>query len=140
MSDPLPGPEPVDFLGLPLAPVTTGEFIDTVTGWAKAKRRARISYINAMCVNTAADSADYRACLQAADLIYADGQAIVWAARRLGCPVPERVNAGDFFIPFLGRRFGILPVLLAFGLRNLARSKNTDGEDRRSGTDFIPVQ
>lgn len=96
-------PPPVDLLGLALWPVSTAQFIDLVAERAKARERTRITYINAMCVNQAADDADYRACLRSADLVYADGQAIVWAARWLGSPVPERVNAGDFFTEFCRR-------------------------------------
>jgi N-acetylglucosaminyldiphosphoundecaprenol N-acetyl-beta-D-mannosaminyltransferase len=95
--------EAVDFLGIRLARVTTREFAETLIAWAKAHRRARVTYINAMCVNQAADDADYRRCLQSADLVYADGQSVVWAARRFGSPVPERVNAGDFFVEFCRR-------------------------------------
>lgn len=93
----------LDFLGLPLAPVTAAEFIDLVITRARARERTRITYLNAMAVNTAAEDADYRACVRAMDLVYADGQAIVWAARWLGTPVPERVNAGDFFEEFCRR-------------------------------------
>lgn len=92
-----------DFLGLPLAAISTRQFIDTVIGWAKAKRRARVTYINAMCVNQAADDSEYCNCLKSADFVYADGQAIVWAAKWLKEPVPERVNAGDFFVDFFKR-------------------------------------
>ncbi len=96
-------PPPVDFLGIPLTPVTAADFIGGVVDAARAGRRMRVTYVNAMGVNGAADDEEYRRCLRSADLVYADGQAIVWAARRLGHRVPERVNAGDFFPDFFGR-------------------------------------
>ncbi|MBN1478428.1 WecB/TagA/CpsF family glycosyltransferase [Candidatus Sumerlaeota bacterium] len=93
----------VDFLGIPLTAISTEDFTATVIARARARQRTRITYINAMCVNTAAETPDYLQTLRTAELVYADGQAIVWAARRLGDGVPERVNAGDFFPAFFQR-------------------------------------
>jgi N-acetylglucosaminyldiphosphoundecaprenol N-acetyl-beta-D-mannosaminyltransferase len=93
----------IDFLGIPLTAISTADFTEAVIERARARQRTRVTYINAMCVNTAAETPDYLDALRTADLVYADGQAIVWAARRLGHPVPERVNAGDFFPAFFRR-------------------------------------
>ncbi len=95
--DPSP-PEPVDFLGCRLHPVTTAEFIDLATGVEKGP--FRITYLNAHCSNLSARDTDYRGVVNRCELVYADGQAVVWASRRLGRPVPERVNAGDFILDF----------------------------------------
>ena len=40
--------------------------------------------------------------LQQADLVLADGMAIVWASRILGQPLPERVAGIDLFQNLLG--------------------------------------
>ncbi len=59
-----------------------------------------ISYLNAHTSNLAATDSLYQKILQGCDLVYADGQAVVWAARVMGMAMPERVNAGDFIIDF----------------------------------------
>jgi N-acetylglucosaminyldiphosphoundecaprenol N-acetyl-beta-D-mannosaminyltransferase len=93
-------PPPARFLECPLHPVTARRFIEIATEAAAVRRPLTITYLNAHCSNLAARDAEYRAILGRCDLVYADGQAVVWAARRLGAPVPERVNAGDFILDF----------------------------------------
>jgi N-acetylglucosaminyldiphosphoundecaprenol N-acetyl-beta-D-mannosaminyltransferase len=99
-------PRSIDFLGVPLRAITTKEFIDYVIAQTVDCRAAPISsplfitYLNAACSNLAASVDDYREILHNADIVYADGQAIVWASRWLGTPIPERVNAADFFVEF----------------------------------------
>jgi N-acetylglucosaminyldiphosphoundecaprenol N-acetyl-beta-D-mannosaminyltransferase len=99
--------EPVDFLGVPLVPWTTDEFenwmVDRATD-ASPQRPVFVSYVNAWCSNVAARDAAYAEILRAADAVYADGQAVVWASVLLGRPMPERVNAADFIVD-LCRRF-----------------------------------
>ncbi|MCH8332504.1 WecB/TagA/CpsF family glycosyltransferase [Candidatus Sumerlaeota bacterium] len=87
----------VPFLGLKLVRCTTGEFIQWVVNHARdGQSPCRIGYLNAAQVNLAFDSAQAAELLGQMDILYADGQAVVWAARRLGSPVAERINAGDF--------------------------------------------
>lgn len=106
----MPAPQTVAFLGLRLAAVTTAEFIDFVIEAAKNRTRSTsatgstanpatpttIGYLNAANVNLVYESAEAAEAFARLDILYADGMAVVWAARRLGAPVPERINAGDF--------------------------------------------
>lgn len=92
-----------DVLGIPVQAVTVSEFTNWVIAEASTPSSpeqppAFVTYLNAACSNISADDASYEAILQSADCVYADGQAIVWAARYLGGNLPERVNAGDFII------------------------------------------
>lgn len=90
------------FLGLSLAAVTTRDTMDLVLQAAR-ERSAPLTaaYLNAATVNLAFENADYARLLARMSLLYADGMAVVWAARRLGRPIPERVNAGDFTREFM---------------------------------------
>jgi N-acetylglucosaminyldiphosphoundecaprenol N-acetyl-beta-D-mannosaminyltransferase len=89
--------EKKSFLGLPLAALTTQGYLQTLLQAARARTRPFVvGYLNAATVNMAFASADYARRLSRMDCLYADGQAVVWAARWLGVPIPERVNAGDF--------------------------------------------
>ena len=90
----------VDFMGLRLARITVREFISEIMYAAKARSPLLTTYLNAHCSNIAARADEYRRILESADLLYADGKAVVWASRLLNSPIPERVSAGDFFIEF----------------------------------------
>ncbi len=68
-----------------------------IIGLAKEKQTRTVFYLNAHCVNVSFEDSEYKHILQAADLVYADGQSIVWAARFLGVPLPGRASMGDFF-------------------------------------------
>lgn len=109
MREPAAHLQRVDFLGVPLCRLTTNEFIvlllrETVERSANTSRPPFfVTYLNAACSNLAAQLPDYRAVLSQSDVVYADGQAIVWASRWLGSPLPERVNAADFFVRFCQR-------------------------------------
>jgi len=88
------------FLGLALSPISVETFIKRVAVWGQSRERRFITYINAACVNVYFRDPEYAEILRRTDLLYADGQAVVWAARRAGVDLAERVNAGDFFEDF----------------------------------------
>jgi N-acetylglucosaminyldiphosphoundecaprenol N-acetyl-beta-D-mannosaminyltransferase len=87
-------------LEIPVARLTVAEFIERTVSAARERRRWRVCYVNAANFNLAAEDRRYAEVLRMANIVYADGQAVVWASRYLGCPLPERVNAGDFFERF----------------------------------------
>ncbi|MCB2156030.1 WecB/TagA/CpsF family glycosyltransferase [bacterium] len=94
------------FLSKPgfLATVTVNDFIDQILTWAQDTDSASprvITYLNAHTTNLAHRNAEFRDLLERADMRYADGMAVVKAARQLGVHLPERVNAGDFLPRFL---------------------------------------
>jgi N-acetylglucosaminyldiphosphoundecaprenol N-acetyl-beta-D-mannosaminyltransferase len=62
-----------------------------------------VGYLNAAQYNLACSLEGFGDQLHAMDLLYADGQSIVWAARRSGTTLPERLSAGDFIGEFLQR-------------------------------------
>lgn len=90
----------VRLLGFDIAACTVGEFLHAVRHRAESGRGGRIGYLNAHTVNLARDSAAYRSALAEFDLLYADGMSIVRLSQRIGKPLPERVNAGDFLTRF----------------------------------------
>lgn len=93
----------VDVIGVPVVKVTVQEFMDWMFSCASEPQpdmSTFVTYLNAACSNIAADDAAYREILYTADCVYADGQAVVWAGKFLGDPLPERVNAGDFIVDF----------------------------------------
>lgn len=89
-----------EILGVKVAQLTVEQFIEQLVSAARARRHWRVGYVNAANFNLVAADRRYAEVLRASDVVYADGQAVVWASRYLGCPLPERVNAGDFFVRF----------------------------------------
>lgn len=59
-----------------------------------------VTYLNAHNFNLAFKDKAYRQVLKKADLIYADGWGVVWAARFLGFNLPGRLTTKDFFDDF----------------------------------------
>ncbi|MEO8377612.1 MAG: WecB/TagA/CpsF family glycosyltransferase, partial [Candidatus Sumerlaeota bacterium] len=88
------------------------------------------AYLNAHTVNLAFEKQPagglkshrpFRDLLQAMDVVYTDGMAVVKEARRRKIPVPERVSAADFFLRFLWASSGRgRSVALVGGTKDLA--------------------
>lgn len=87
--------------GIPVAALNTDEFCAQLIAWGKSKSKPRIiTYLNAHCVNIFFRDPEYARIVGSADLVYADGQSVVWASRLLKEPIPERISAGDFIHSF----------------------------------------
>ena len=82
-------------LGVPLAPLTTSQVIEAVDSLIQARRpgyfiTANLNYAMLTCRHH--DLAEIN---RDATFIVADGMSLVWAARRQGTPVPQRVAGSD---------------------------------------------
>jgi N-acetylglucosaminyldiphosphoundecaprenol N-acetyl-beta-D-mannosaminyltransferase len=83
----------------PIDPLSMEQIVERVLSWT-ASRSVHIAVgVNAAVCNLASRDASFRGLLENADLAYADGQSIVWAARALGTAVPERVATTDLIYP-----------------------------------------
>ncbi|MDD5477770.1 MAG: WecB/TagA/CpsF family glycosyltransferase [Candidatus Omnitrophica bacterium] len=87
----------INFLGIEVGALAADDIIGKILEYALTDKAKFITYLNAHCVNTALIDNEYKKILQKADLVYTGGQGVVWAARFLGNPLPERVNILDFF-------------------------------------------
>jgi N-acetylglucosaminyldiphosphoundecaprenol N-acetyl-beta-D-mannosaminyltransferase len=83
-------------LGVPVDPLTQAQAVDWVAG-AIARGRPRVVIsVNPERIMHAGRDPAYAAVLRAADLALADGAGVLWAAHRIGHPLPERVTGVDF--------------------------------------------
>jgi N-acetylglucosaminyldiphosphoundecaprenol N-acetyl-beta-D-mannosaminyltransferase len=83
-------------LGVPIDPLTRAAAVDWV-GRAVAEGRPRLVIsVNPERIMYARRDPTFAAVLASADLALADGAGVMWAARRLGHPLPERVAGVDF--------------------------------------------
>ena len=93
----------VRFLGLPLDPIGMRATLDRIAARIAAGEPGAHLGVNAANLVAARDDAAYRADIEAADLVTADGQSVVWGARLFGIRVPERVTGIDLMERLLER-------------------------------------
>ena len=155
------------FLSVPLDPLTMDETVARCRELILSGRAAQHVVLNAGKCVLLEDEPELRGIVSRCDLVNADGQSVVWAARLLGVRVPERVAGIDLMerlcglaeserwpVYFLGARDDVLarfeaearrrfPSLLVAGRRNgyFREAEETDvAEDvRRSGARILFV-
>ncbi|MET0519908.1 MAG: WecB/TagA/CpsF family glycosyltransferase [Burkholderiaceae bacterium] len=84
-------------LGLPFDAVTMAQALRRVEQAVSGRRRCFISTPNVNFAMAARHDAAFRQSVLCSDLVLADGQPIVWAARLAGVPIAERVSGAGLF-------------------------------------------
>lgn len=92
--------ESVDILGVQVHAVTYGQVLDLIRIWIAQGHPRQIATVNPEFVMAARHNRPFRAVLNHADLCVPDGIGLLWAARRLGRSLPERVTGSDL-LPLL---------------------------------------
>lgn len=77
--------------GTPVDLCSPEQFVALTTHWARSGRRATVAGVNAHVVNMAAGNPEFAAAVAACDLLFPDGQSVVWAAKMLGSEPQGRV-------------------------------------------------
>lgn len=90
-------------LGVPFDRLTLSGAIDRIVQWTRTDRSYLVVTPNPEIVEAARRDPQLMDILHRADLSLADGVGIVWAAKRVGNPVPERVTGIDLFLGLLER-------------------------------------
>lgn len=112
-------------LGLPFDRETIASAAEKISAAAAARRRLSFVTPNTNWLVMAWREPEMRRQIVDADLSLADGAPIVWLARRLGAPLPERVAGADVFAALrarpaaLGRR---LRVFFLGGMKGAAEA------------------
>jgi N-acetylglucosaminyldiphosphoundecaprenol N-acetyl-beta-D-mannosaminyltransferase len=91
----------VSLLGCEIHALSLSETVVEVDRLIRARRPVQHCVINASKAVLLQKDARLRQILSTCALVNADGQSIVWAARLLGKPLPERVAGIDLFISLL---------------------------------------
>lgn len=87
----------IHLLGSPLDLLTMAETLLQIEKLILNQKPSQHVVINASKINLMAENEELQAIIEESPLVNADGQSIVWAARFLGYPVPERVTGIDLF-------------------------------------------
>ncbi len=86
----------VNILGVPVSDVTFDEMLDQIGMWLETPGPPRqIATANPEFVMIAQDDVNFSHILHRAHLVIPDGVGLLWAARRLGHPLRERVTGSD---------------------------------------------
>jgi N-acetylglucosaminyldiphosphoundecaprenol N-acetyl-beta-D-mannosaminyltransferase len=91
-------------LGVPLDSVTFDQLLESIAAWiVTGDRLYQICTVSPEFVMIAQDAPDFMRVLRSADLCVADGVGLLFAARYLGHPLPERVTGSDG-VPLIAER------------------------------------
>lgn len=88
-------PEAIDILGIPVHAVTMEQTLALIERFMDGPRLHQIATVNPEFVMTAQSDAAFRRVLRTADLCLPDGVGLLYAARRLGRSLPERVPGSE---------------------------------------------
>ena len=83
-------------LGVPIDPLTEAEAVDWIARAITEGRPRLVISVNPERIMQAGRDPKFAAILRGADLALADGAGVLWAARRLGHALPNRVAGVDF--------------------------------------------
>ena len=88
-------PVVIDILGVPVHAVTMADTLALIEQYMAEPRLHQLATVNPEFVMAAQDDPDFRHVLRAADLCLPDGVGLLFAARRQGRPLPERVPGSE---------------------------------------------
>ena len=95
--------ESIDILGVRVHAVTYAQVIDIINRWIVEACPHQLATANPEFVMAAQHNPAFCKVLNQADLCVPDGVGLLWAARRLGRVLPERVTGSDL-VPLLARK------------------------------------
>lgn len=90
-------------LGLPVDAITYAAWLERIGVWVKSGRPHHVCTINPEFIMIARQDVNFAHILRRADLCVPDGVGLLWAARHLGRPLPERVTGSDG-VPIIAER------------------------------------
>ena len=101
----------VDILGVGFDALTGEEAVARALELMGERRAAYVCTPNPEIVLMAREDPSLMDAVNGADLVLPDGVGVVWASRKLGTPVPERVAGYDFLLALLGCMEGSVYIL-----------------------------
>jgi N-acetylglucosaminyldiphosphoundecaprenol N-acetyl-beta-D-mannosaminyltransferase len=99
----VPPGTPVPLFGIPVHRMTMAEALNVVHEAIERREQLQIGVVNAAKVVNMRRNPALGEDVMSSNLILADGMAVVWASRVLGCALPERVAGIDLMYGILER-------------------------------------
>ena len=91
----------MEILGVPVTPFSMAQAVTYLMDRVAAGQKTQVVTANAEIIMMGRNDAMFLDLLQHADLVLPDGAGTVWAGRKLGYQVPERVAGYDLFLEIL---------------------------------------
>ncbi len=113
-ASPAEGAQHVTVLGVRVDVVDQAQFLGHIAAWVAERRPRQIVTINPEFIMRARSDPAFKAVLDTADLATPDGVGVIWAARRQGVRIKERIGGADMALPLarqcasLGHRLYLL--------------------------------
>ncbi len=85
----------LEVLGLPVDGITYAQWFDLIDTWIAQDTARHVCTTNPEFIMIARDDVNFAHILHRADVCVPDGVGLLWAARRLGHVLPERVTGSD---------------------------------------------
>lgn len=127
----------IDFLGIPVDSLTMEETIDRVNEAIDKNKRINHVVINAGKIVLMQKDKELYNSVVSCDIINADGQSIVWAARFLGKKLPERVAGVDLMQELMELSYRKKYKCFFFGAKEEVVKKVVDIYSQKYGPDII---
>ena len=89
---------PIKILGVPVHPYTMNGAVEKIVERVSQKQKTLVVTANAEIIMMGQTDTEYMEILNKAALVLPDGAGTVWAGRKLGYEVPERVAGYDLFL------------------------------------------
>lgn len=89
---------PIRILGVPVHPYKMKDAVDKILERIAEKKKTFVVTANAEIIMMGQSDTEYMSILNKAALVLPDGAGTVWAGRKLGFKVPERVAGYDLFL------------------------------------------
>lgn len=99
----IPNPPSIRILGVRVDALTYAGLLEQITAFIAEGGPHQIATVNPEFVMETRRNPSFRQALEQADLCLADGVGLLWAARRMGRPLPERVTGSDG-VPLIAAR------------------------------------
>ncbi|HEY5535397.1 MAG TPA: WecB/TagA/CpsF family glycosyltransferase [Ignavibacteria bacterium] len=127
----------IDFLGIPVDALTMHETIDRVNETIEENKRINHVVINAGKVVLMQKDKELYNSVVSCDIINADGQSIIWAARFLGKKLPERVAGADLMQELMELSYKKKYKCFFFGAKEAVVRKVVDIYSQKYGPEII---
>lgn len=124
-------------MGLPIDAIDMAGAVQRVREAAFSNTRCFISTPNLNFVMAARDDAEFRSSVLRSDLCLADGMPLVWVARLLGIPIPERVSGAGLFEELLKHAGPPIKVYFFGGPDGAAESASRKVNETKGGMDCV---
>lgn len=98
-------------LGIGFDPITMDEAVERALAFIQDHACAYVCTPNPEIVMTARREPELMDAINGADMVLPDGVGILWAAKKLGEPMPERVAGYDFLLALLAKMHGTVYIL-----------------------------